>query len=268
MSLFYKLLTLISLLFILSASSMAQKNRAGYTDTPLLPHSKWRVHDSARPYPRIVQGNPLFLPAPKDATVLFDGKDMSAFHLKKKNKNQKAQPWLVRDGYMEVNRAGTIASKQSFGSCQLHIEWASPAKVSGKGQGRGNSGVFLMSRYELQILDSYQNNTYADGQAASLYGQYPPMVNACMPAGEWQSYDIFFTAPVFDGKKLLAPARITVLHNGILVQNNVAFIGNTSHRSTAKYTEHGLAPIELQDHGNPVRFRNIWIRPIKSSATH
>ncbi len=257
-----KLLALIALLLVPFAPLAAQEKRSGYTDTPFLPNSKWRVHDSARPYPKIVRGTPLFLAAPKDAIVLFDGRNLDAFKT-----NGKKRQWDVRNSYMEVNRTGNLATKQSFASCQLHIEWAAPAKVVGTAQGRGNSGVFLMSRYELQILDSFNNLTYADGQAAALYGQRPPLVNACMPAGAWQSYDIFFAAPVFEGKKLISPARITALHNGVLVQNNAAFIGGTAHRRVGTYSAHGAAPLELQDHGNPVRFRNIWIRPITPSPS-
>ena len=255
MSLIHKILSLLLMASCLHPAAFAQEKRSGYNDTPFLPNSKWRVHDSARPYPRITQGTPLFLAPPKDATVLFGGKDLSLFDTKGK------KSWSVLDGYMEVNGTGNLSTKQSFGSCQLHLEWAAPSKVVGHAQGRGNSGVFLMSRYELQILDSYKNLAYADGQAAALYGQHPPLVNACMPPGEWQSYDIFFTAPVFKGKDLVSPARITALHNGVLVQNNVAFIGSTAHRRVAKYDAHGAAPLQLQDHGNPIRFRNIWIRP-------
>ncbi len=262
MSLRIQFLPRLLLLLVVVFCPVIMAQRPGYTDTPFLPGGKWRVHDSARPYPRIVQGTPLFTAPPKDATVLFDGKNLDSFA----SGNGKAK-WVVRNGYVEVNGTGDIGTRQSFGSCQLHLEWATPAKVKGKSQGRGNSGVFLMGRYELQVLDSYKNPAYSDGQAASLYGQQPPLVNASMPPGEWQSYDIFFTAPKFSLGKLQAPARITVLHNGILVQNNVAFIGATKHRAVATYAEHGAAPFRLQDHGNPVRYRNIWIRPTDTKKT-
>ena len=163
---------------------------------------------------------------------------------------------------MEVNGSGTIETVELFGDCQLHVEWATPAKPEGKSQGRGNSGVFLMGRYEIQVLDSFENRTYADGQAAAMYGQRPPDVNACRPPGEWQSYDILFRAPRFTGDgQLESPAVVTVVHNGVLVHHAQPFIGATTHRAVAKYTPHPPeGPIALQDHGNPVRFRNIWVR--------
>ena len=163
---------------------------------------------------------------------------------------------------MVVNGSGSIVSAESFGDMQLHIEWATPSKVEGSSQGRGNSGVFLMNRYEVQILDSYDNKTYPDGQAAALYGQMPPAVNACRAPGEWQSYDIVFRAPRYEGGQVVQPARATVLHNGVVGHDAQEFLGRTTHRNVAKYEdEHPAeAPIALQDHGNPVRFRNIWVR--------
>jgi hypothetical protein len=170
-------------------------------------------------------------------------------------------------GYMEVvKKTGDIRTKKAFGNCQLHIEWATPGKVSTKeiGQKRGNSGVFFMGIYELQILDSYENETYADGQAASIYGQYPPLVNACREPGQWQSYDVSFLRPIFNKKgKCIRPARITVFHNGVVVQNNVEIKGSTAHKKKAKYSPHAdKLPLGLQDHNNPMRFRNIWIREL------
>ncbi|MHC4595353.1 MAG: 3-keto-disaccharide hydrolase, partial [Planctomycetota bacterium] len=170
-------------------------------------------------------------------------------------------------GYMEVvKKTGDIRTKRAFGNCQLHIEWATPRKVSPKeiGQKRGNSGVFFMGKYELQILDSYENETYADGQAASIYGQYPPLVNACREPGQWQSYDVSFLRPIFNKKgKCIRPARITVFHNGVVVQNNVEIKGSTAHKKKAKYSPHAdKLPLGLQDHNNPMRFRNIWIREL------
>jgi len=231
----------------------------GYTDTPKLPNSKWRVHDADRPRPRLVKPGAASA-APSDAVVLFDGADLSAWT----GRGGEAR-WRVDDGYMEVNGTGSIQTKASFGDCQLHIEWAAPADVRGRSQGRGNSGVFLMGRYEIQVLDSFENESYADGQAAALYGQRPPMVNASREPGEWQSYDIVFVAPRFDEDGALrAPARVTVFHNGVLVHHDQALIGATTHQKVARYQKHSpTGPLQLQDHGNPVRFRNIWIRKLR-----
>jgi len=204
---------------------------------------------------------------PSDAIILFAGKDTSQLE------SGKGEPvkWKVENGYMEVNKTGGIRTKKSFGNCQLHIEWASPSPPKGKSQGRGNSGVFFMGRYELQVLDSYtadnykDNRTYADGLAASLYGQYAPIVNACRKPGEWQTYDISFLAPKFDKDgKLIRRARITVLHNGVVVQNNVEYWGPSGHKQkNPRYRRHeDKLPLSLQDHGDPVRFRNIWIREL------
>jgi 3-keto-disaccharide hydrolase len=198
---------------------------------------------------------------PSDAVVLFDGKDLSRWHSREGGEAK----WLVKDGYAEVvAKAGPIVTRDEFGDCQLHIEWASPAEVKGEGQGRGNSGVFLMDRYEVQVLDSFENKTYAHGQAAAIYKQYPPLVNASRKPGEWQSYDIVFHAPRFneDGR-VIDRARMTVFHNGVLVQNGVELLGDTPHMRPAVYIAHGpKGPLSLQDHGNPVRYRNIWIRPL------
>ncbi len=240
----------------LSAAGL-QDEPVGYDDTPLLPDSKWRVHDKARPVPPSVRpgDGPA---APSDAIVLFDGRDLSQW-----TDGSKEARWKVESGFMEVNGTGQIQTREHFGDCQLHLEFATPEKVEGSSQGRGNSGVFFFGRYEVQILDSYQNRTYADGQAAALYGQTPPLVNASRGPGKWQSYDIIFHAPRFEGDKLLAPARVTVLHNGVLVQDNTPFIGATAHRAVAQYSPHeATGPIALQDHGNPMRFRNIWIRKL------
>ena len=199
---------------------------------------------------------------PSDAIVLFGGKDLAAWRSASGSGEAK---WNVRDGYMEVApRTGDIATKQEFGDCQLHIEWATPAEVKGTSQERGNSGVFLMERYEVQVLDSYDNKTYYHGQAGAVYKQYAPLVNACRKPGEWQTYDIIFKAPKFDDMgKVTERARITVLQNGVLIQNNVEIYGNTWHDKPALYIAHGpKASLKLQDHGNPVRYRNIWIRPL------
>jgi hypothetical protein len=214
-----------------------------------------------RPRPPVVApGVENHLP-PADAIVLFDGTDLSAWRSSKDGGNAK---WKIQDGYMEVVRdTGDIQTRQAFGSCQLHIEWAAPEVVKGSGQGRGNSGVFLMGRYEVQVLDSYENDTYPDGQAAAIYGQKPPLVNACRKPGQWQTYDIIFHAPVFQDGRLEKPATVTVLHNGVLVQDHWEIQGTTFHKQRAAYQPHpDKLPLRLQDHGDLVRFRNIWIRPL------
>ena len=193
--------------------------------------------------------------APSDAIVLFDGKSL--------DKWRQGDKWLVKEGVATVQTTD-ISTLQAFGDCQLHIEWAAPEKVEGSGQGRGNSGVYFMGRYEVQVLDSYQNETYFDGQAASIYKQMPPLVNACRKPGQWQTFDIIFTAPRFasDGK-LEKPAYVTVLHNGVLAQNHFAIEGTTSWDHAPEYAPHAAKePLVLQNHGNPVRYRNIWIREL------
>jgi hypothetical protein len=196
---------------------------------------------------------------PSDAIVLFDGKNLDRW----RSAAGGAAKWIVRDGYVEVAPGtGDIATTDSFGDCQLHIEWATPSVVKGEGQERGNSGVFLMDRYEIQVLDSYDNKTYFHGQAGSVYKQYAPLVNASRPPGQWQTYDIIFKAPKFDDQgKVTERARVTVLQNGVLIQNNVEIYGNTYNDRPAYYIAHpSQQPLHLQDHGNPVRYRNIWIR--------
>jgi hypothetical protein len=228
----------------------------------------WAIHDEKRPQPRIV--DPGATPtgdspgrAPADAIVLFDGKDLSQWRSQKEGGGP--APWKVESGYMEVVAgSGGIQTAAGFGDCQLHLEWASPASATGEGQNRGNSGVFLMGQYEVQIHDSHGNTTYPDGQAAAIYGQYPPLVNASRPPGEWQAYDIVFRAPRFtaDGR-LLRPARLTVLHNGVLVQDARELTGPTAHKARPAYKPHAAKlPLGLQDHDHPVRFRNIWIREL------
>jgi hypothetical protein len=247
---------------------LAQDHGApGYTDTPLLPGGKWHVHDPARPRPPVVtpgaassEGQPGG--PPSDAIVLFDGKDLSKW-----SSGGGPAKWKVADGVAEVNGTGDVETKEAFGDVQLHLEWAEPTPAQGESQGRGNSGVFFMGRYEVQILDCFENLTYPDGQTASLYGQYPPLVNACRKPGEWQSFDIVFEAPRFDGEKLVSPARATVFHNGVCVQHAQEILGATQHRAVATYAAHpAKLPLRLQDHGNPVRFRNIWARPMERRA--
>ena len=209
--------------------------------------------------PPIVTAGRTSADPPSDAIVLFDGKDLSRW------RGQDGAPakWTIRDGYVEVAPgAGDIATRDGFGDVQLHIEWATPAVQKGEGQERGNSGVFLMERYEIQILDSYDNKTYFHGQAGSVYKQHAPLVNASRRPGEWQTYDIVFHAPRFDEQgKVIDRGRVTVLHNGVLVQNNVEIYGITYNDRPALHIAHDLRqPLRLQDHGNPMRYRNIWIR--------
>jgi hypothetical protein len=202
--------------------------------------------------------------APSDAIVLFDGIDINREWT---NQSGGLVEWDVADGCVTVKKGtGIIKTKRVFEDFQLHIEWRSPAEVVGKSQGRGNSGVFLQARYEVQVLDNYDNRTYRNGQAGSLYKQHPPLVNACKGPGVWQVYDIIYTAPRFnnDGITYFTPPTVTVLHNGVLVQNNVKLRGPTEYIGIPEYTvkKHGADVIQLQDHGNPVSYRNIWIREL------
>ncbi len=223
---------------------------------------EWPVHSTDRPRPPVVQAGPATapMPAPANAIVLFGGRDLAEWQ-----SGDGPARWTVGDGFFEVaTGAGTLRTRRSFGDVQLHIEWATPSPATGSGQGRGNSGVFLMGYYEVQVLDSYQNDTYPDGQAAALYGQFPPLVNASRPPGEWQTYDIVFLRPRFstDGT-LLRPARMTVLHNGALVHDAVELQGRTAHMRRAAYQAHeDRRPLELQDHGDRVRYRNVWVREL------
>lgn len=225
----------------------------------------WDVHDPDRPNPPVVEPGPAPdgpVPPPADATVLFDGSDLSAWT----HTDGSPVQWTVENGYMEVvPGTGGIQTQEGFGDVQLHVEWAAPSEVEGEGQERGNSGVFLMGRYEVQVLDSYENPTYADGQAAALYGQYPPLVNASRPPGTWQTYDIIFRRPHFDANgQVVRPARFTVFHNGVLVQDHVELTGATAHYERPPYEAHpDRLPIHLQDHSDLVRFRNIWLRELE-----
>jgi len=227
---------------------------------------QWKIHDPDRPLPPVIDpgpaGNPV--PPPSDAIILFDGNDLSQWCDSQGNPAK----WKVEQGYMEVvPKTGSIKTVRAFGDCQLHLEWAAPLPAMGEGQDRGNSGVFLMNNYEIQVLDCYNNKTYADGMTASVYGQYPPLVNACRPPGEWQTYDIIFHRPHFDKDgSLTKPAFITLFHNRVLVQDNVELLGPTAHIIRMPYKAHpDKLPLSLQDHGNLVRYRNIWIRELGES---
>ncbi len=258
-------------LWIAAAAAQAppmQDHSLGYDDTPFQPDGKWRVHDVSRPRPRVIAagtessqerpGRP-----PSDAIVLFDGTDLSKWVTYVKG--QATEPkWKVENGYIEVVPAtGGMQTKEKFGDMQLHVEWAAPAEVKGASQSRGNSGVMLMGRYEIQVLDSYDNPTYADGQAASIYGQAPPPVNVSRKPGEWQTFDIVFEAPKFDGDRLAKPAYVTVFHNGVIMHNRQEITGRTPHAKVGTYAPHGPEePLQLQNHGSKVRFRNIWIRKL------
>ena len=227
----------------------------------------WKQHDIHRPKPDVVEPSASFVPTqpPKDAVVLFDGKNLNAWT----NKSGGPANWKITDGFFEVSAGtGAIQTKAGFGDVQLHAEWASPNPANGKGQDRGNCGIFLMGRYEIQVLDSYKADTYADGQAGAIYGQYPPLFNASRPPGEWQTYDIAFRRPRFDkAGKVLEPARVTLFHNGVLVQNNEELLGQTNWLKWTPYEAHAdKAPIELQDHGHPVRFRSLWLRNLPERA--
>jgi len=228
--------------------------------------AEWPVHSEERPRPPVVDPGPPASPAPppSDAVVLLDGRHLDEWV----GPGGEEPGWRIGDGFVEVvGGSGSITTRREFGDVQLHVEWAAPAEVTGEGQDRGNSGVFLMGMYEVQVLDSYENDTYPDGQNASLYGQAPPLVNPSRPPGEWQTFDIVFRRPHFgpDGE-LLRPATVTVFHNGVLVHDNEPFTGRTVHGTEAEYEAHGdRGPILLQDHGDPVRFRTIWVRELEDS---
>jgi hypothetical protein len=228
----------------------------GYRDTPVLPWCGFKVHDPDRPVPpRVKAGPPQAqpLPPPSDAVVLFDGKDLSKWQPGK---------WTVVDGAIEAG-AGNLVSRDSFGDCQIHIEWMAPANFEGPWYDQGNNGVLLMGLYEIQIFDSWNEKIYPDGQNAAIYAQTPPMVNASRPPGQWQTFDIVFTAPVFDGEKLERPGRVTMFHNGLLVHLEEEIRGETRHRALPEYSRKiSQGPLVLSGHNCPVRFRNVWVRPL------
>jgi hypothetical protein len=237
----------------------------GFTDTPILPGLKWHVHDPARPHPPVVTPGATPGAPPSDAIVLFDGKDLSKWEQEGKGADKGkmvAAKWPVKDGYFEVGAdTGDLITKDKFGDIQLHLEWSEPADQKGISQAHGNSGVIFMHRYEIQVLGAYKNPTYADGQAGAIYGQWPPLANPARPDGEWQVYDIVFEAPRFDGTKLTKPAFQTVFMNNVMLHNHKEVMGAMIYRQVATYSAHGAEePLALQDHHNPVRFRNIWAR--------
>ena len=257
-------------LFVLAGSVLVlgQQAPVGYDDTPMQPNGKWRIHDGKRPQPAVVTpgpGSATPLAAPADATVLIgDRDDLSAWQMM-----DGAPPtWSMKNGVVETGK-GIMRTKAVFSDLQLHVEFATPSEVKGDSQGRGNSGVFLLGKFEIQVLDSYRNQTYPDGQAAAMYGQFPPLVNASRRPGEWQTYDIAFTAPRFSSSGTLSkPAVVTVFHNGVLVHHATPFWGPTAHKKIDPYTpDNATGPIALQDHGNPVRYRNVWIRALKGDET-
>ncbi len=276
-----KKIFLSAILLVLNIQFMsAQDDPTGYgitpKQTPLLPDAPYVVHDGNRPQPNKATPGDIgkatcSVPPPSDATVLFDGKDLSKW---RDGEGDHSRPvdWIVQDNVFIVNPASKvrmIETVEQFGDMQLHLEWRIPADRKLDGQKGSNSGVFLMGIYEIQILSTYNNRTYPDGQAAAIYGQYPPLVNASRPQGEWESYDIIFTTPKFaQPGNLLSPAYVTILQNGVVVHNHKALLGPTGHRVLTKYEAHGATgPIKLQNHDDPIEFRNIWVRKIGTYDT-
>ncbi len=265
-------LTLLGAATLLRPAAAAQQPAAkpnpdlGFEDTPMLPGLPYHVHDPKRPHPPVVTPGAEPGGPPSDAIVLFDGKDLSKWQAHPSSITRGggtgAPEWKVEHGYVEaVPHTGDIITRETFGDCQRHVEWSEPPEVSGTSQARGNSGVILMERYEIQVLDPWKNPTYADGQAGAIYGQWPPLANPGRRSGEWQVYDIVFHAPRFEGEKLVSPAYFTVFMNGVLLHDHQPSMGTMVWRQVAHYTPHPAeAPLLLQNHDSPVRFRNIWIR--------
>ncbi len=260
-----KLRVFLTNCLVLASATVSLTAQSFYGDPPD-EHHPWAVHDANRPQPTRVEPGSAPGQPPSDAIVLFNGSEADLA----KWESDKGEPtkWLVKDGALEcVPKAGYIQSKQHFGDCQLHVEWAAPSKVEGESQGRGNSGVFLMGEVEVQVLDNYNNPTYPDGFAGSVYGINPPMANPLNAPGEWQSYDIIFRRPVFKDGQEIHPGYLTVFVNGVLVQDHTPLEGGGGHRNRSKshpFVEKG--PLKLQDHGNPVRYRNIWFRPLPARS--
>ena len=263
------ILSASTFLLAFSPSLLAASTGSPFYGDPPDDRHPWAIHDRNRPQPKIVApgtfssveqpGKP-----PSDAIVLFDGTSFDQWESTDKGKPVR---WALKDGAMEATRTGDIRTKAEFGDCQLHVEWMPPQEIDGEGQGRGNSGIFLMGRVEIQVLDNYNNPTYADGQAGSVYGVNPPLVNALRPPGQFQVYDIVFRRPVYRGNEVLDPGYVTVFMNGVLVQDHTVLEGGTGHMGRTKpgpFPEKG--PLSLQDHNNPTRFRNIWYRPLPPRA--
>lgn len=251
---------LCSMILIPTISVSAQQDQKLPGPAPMKPE----MTEFYEPEVQIIQPGELPGMAPSDAIILFDGTDVNREWVDSDGKPTK---WVVKDGALVcVKGSGIIQTKRKFNDFQLHIEWKTPSEVVGEGQGRGNSGVYLQGLYEVQVLDSYNNRTYRQGQAGSIYKQYAPLVNVCRKPGEWQTYDIIYTAPRFgsDSTTYFTPPRVTVLHNGVLIQNNVSLRGPTLYIGIPEYSvkKHGAGPLVLQDHGNPVAYRNIWIREL------
>jgi len=254
----------------------AGANDLGYTDTPLVPGQKWHVHDPARPHPpKVTPGENTNWDAPSDAIILFDGKDFS--HWQKGKQVMPTGPeaqhgdigWKLENGYMEVvPGSGDIMTKEKFGDIQIHVVFANPAEIRGNSQNRGNSGIFLQGRYEVQVLDGWNNPTYADGQIGAIYGQWPPLQNPARKPGEWQTYDIVFEAPKMEGDKVLKPAYETVFLNGVLMHNHKELLGPTVHRAAAKYlAQPDEDSLLLQNHNTRVRYKYIWARHLGAYDT-
>lgn len=250
----------------LAGGPACSQEAPGFRDTPKLPDGQWRVHDADRPQPDVVTPGTAPGAPPSDAVILFDGTSLAAWQ-------PTGVAWPIADGALTVpprsgDKESTLVSRQSFGDVQLHLEFRSPTPPTNSSQDRGNSGIWFMQRYEIQILDGYENPTYADGTVGAIYGWKPPLVNPSRKPGEWQSYDIIFERPRFSAEgKLLRPAYITALLNGVLVQNRQPWLGTTVWRNVATYQAHGdAAPIQLQDHDSAVSFRNIWVRPLPEAA--
>lgn len=244
---------------LVATGALQAEEGLGYQDTPIIPGTTWHVHDGTRPQPRIVEtAGAVVVKPPSDATVLFDGSNLDAW-----TSDGDKPAWEVKDGAM-IATAKDLVSKEKFGAIQLHFEWRLPEGRPVKGQGGGNSGCFLMGLYEVQVLQSNNNKTYPDGQAGSLYGQLPPLVNATSPQGQWNSYDITFEPPVYKDGKVEVPAKVTIVHNGVVVQNEASYLGPTGHQILATYpAQHAeTGPLRLQFHGDPMEFRNFWVRPL------
>ena len=263
---FYLALTAILTALSFDSTARAAASAPAFYGDPPDEHHPWGVHDGNRPQPKVVtpgtfNAETQVSQPPSDAVVLFNGTDLSNWESAKDGSPAK---WLVKDGVMEVvPKTGEIRTKEQFGDCQLHVEWAEPKDIQGTSQGRGNSGIFLMGICEIQVLDSYHNITYADGHAAAIYGVSPPMVNALRPPGEFQTYDIVFRRPIYKDGQLADPGYVTVFVNGVLAQDHAELEGHTGHMARSHRAPFpAKGPLVLQDHGNPIRFRSIWYRPL------